>query len=150
MPRRIFLLKKLKHFEWTGLASELEGCLFSPLFDNLNLALKIELWMPLSNIPEAQHQRVWNGEGEIMTENEDFVFYRRCHVCNCVSRDNEPILKCQECAMQMAPFFYFDVRRTRVYADAPFDNTAQEEEYRPIEGLTAFWWNEDKAWVDEN
>ena len=72
---------------------------------------------------------------------EDYAFYRRCHVCNGVCADNEPILECTQCGHQMAPFFYFDVKKTRIYADglSSLGADSSTEGFRPIEGLTAFW-----------
>ena len=72
-------------------------------------------------------------------KSSDFSFYRRCHVCDCVNGSDEPVLECLDCHKVMAPFFFFDVRRSKIYSDRPFDKVNVEGKYRPIEGLTAFW-----------
>lgn len=84
-------------------------------------------------------------------EVKESIFYRRCHVCDGVSQGQEPVLKCQHCSKAMAPFFYFDVKQSRIYSDFLIAKEAKPsaikiemsvkklEKYSPIEGLTVYW-----------
>ena len=73
---------------------------------------------------------------------ESFLHVRRCHICGTVSESSAEILKCHGCSKSLLPFYYFDKRKVKEFADnetrpqlpAPSDHV-----YGPIRGLTAYW-----------
>lgn len=84
-------------------------------------------------------------------EAEKQNYYRRCHVCNHVTTSDEPVTECSCCKKVMAPFFFFDVKKTKIYSDIddPFlqacysaitsSDENEKEKRQPIEGLTVYW-----------
>jgi hypothetical protein len=76
---------------------------------------------------------------------DEFLHVRRCHVCGLVTESTNDILKCGGCNKSLLPFYYFDKRKVKEYADnekrvVEVVPAAREQgAYGPIRGLTAYW-----------
>lgn len=67
------------------------------------------------------------------------VSIRRCHICNHCSESESAVYKCSQCGKLFAPFFYFDDKRKPVQADYTLRPMNLNGQWRPIQGLTAYW-----------
>ncbi|MBX3023218.1 MAG: hypothetical protein KF799_16205 [Bdellovibrionales bacterium] len=65
--------------------------------------------------------------------------YRRCHVCGATCEAPSQVRHCSSCKKPFAPFYYFNDQFSPVQYDAGLRPTALEGEWRPIQGLTAYW-----------
>lgn len=66
---------------------------------------------------------------------------RRCHICGEVTEQEEAlVVHCLHCGKSMAPFFYFDDFKVRVFADTELRPEPPDGGDRvPVRGLTAHW-----------
>ena len=71
---------------------------------------------------------------------KDLTHFRRCHVCNTISTQNDQrVERCEECGKAYAEFFYFDDKYLPVPSDFTLRPPLIEGEYQPIYGLTSCW-----------
>lgn len=76
----------------------------------------------------------------VSSAGETFSHLRRCHVCGEVTESLlKPVSRCEHCGKPMAPFFYFDERGAVVLADGILRPPDLPNQYRAIQGLTAYW-----------
>lgn len=67
------------------------------------------------------------------------VSIRRCHVCGKCNEAEQSVKRCTFCDKPFAPFFYFDDRAKPVQADYQLRPLDLNGQWRPIQGLTAYW-----------
>lgn len=77
---------------------------------------------------------------------QNYLFIRRCHVCDNYMESSEEILQCEneKCKKFFLPFFYFDKRRLQENSDVRIRTLLQDPlEFElgqgPVVGLTAYW-----------
>ncbi len=71
------------------------------------------------------------------------IYFRRCHICQHLNETTpERANYCQRCSKSLSRFFYFDERILIFFDNQNYhqmDKPLISGQYRPIQGLTAFW-----------
>ena len=68
------------------------------------------------------------------------VHVRRCHMCGGINEADDGFVDtCEHCGKSLAPFYYFDDRFSVPPSDLVIRSPRLDGEYRPIQGLTAYW-----------
>jgi hypothetical protein len=65
--------------------------------------------------------------------------YRRCHICGKTCEAPSQVRRCDHCGKPFAPFYYFNDRLSPVQFDGGLRPPELDGEWRPIQGLTAYW-----------
>ena len=68
--------------------------------------------------------------------------YRRCHICGTLCESNSQIRKCSDCGKPFAPFYYFNDQFTPVLYEGGLRAPELPGQWRPLQGLTAYWQTE--------
>ena len=69
-------------------------------------------------------------------------YYRRCHKCDGVIEANEctkHVTECVFCNFPLAPFCFFDEKYSPVSSENHLRPVLSQEDYNPLQGLSAFW-----------
>jgi hypothetical protein len=65
--------------------------------------------------------------------------YRRCHVCGTFCEAQTLVRRCSRCDKPFAPFYYFDDKFSPVLNASGLRAPDLDGQWRPIQGLTAYW-----------
>jgi hypothetical protein len=65
--------------------------------------------------------------------------FRRCHMCGHICEALKPLRRCTSCDKAFAPFYYFNDQYTPVQAEGGLRAPDMEGQWRPLQGLTAYW-----------
>lgn len=65
--------------------------------------------------------------------------FRRCHICGTFCEAQKQVRKCTSCGKPFAPFYYFKDEFSPVQYDGGLRSPDLEGQWRPIQGLTAYW-----------
>lgn len=65
------------------------------------------------------------------------TYFRRCHICSTVTEQDKRVEQCQRCKKFLAPFYYFDDRKSFISSEN--QQKIKEGEIRPLMGLTVYW-----------
>lgn len=65
--------------------------------------------------------------------------FRRCHVCGTLCESDASVKKCSDCGKTFAPFYYFNDQFTPIALDQGLRSPELPGEWRPVQGLTAYW-----------
>lgn len=65
--------------------------------------------------------------------------FRRCHVCSTLCEAQYQVRRCQECGKPFAPFYYYNDQFQPIQLESGLRPPYREGEWRPIQGLTAYW-----------
>ena len=66
--------------------------------------------------------------------------YRRCHLCLTFCEHDGEVKRCDGCGKPFAPFYYYDDHQAPVLSAQGLRPAPRVEgEWRPIQGLTAYW-----------
>ncbi len=68
-----------------------------------------------------------------------YRFYRRCHVCGHISKDNLEILQCHNCHKHFAKYFFCDDFQQFIKADGTNDIKIGARKSRPLIGISFVW-----------
>lgn len=65
--------------------------------------------------------------------------YRRCHICGALCEGAMQVKSCTACGKPFAPFYYFNDKFTPVQGEGSLRPPHIEGQWRPLQGLTAYW-----------
>lgn len=66
-------------------------------------------------------------------------FIRRCHICGATTEETHQVDRCGDCGKSIAPFFYFDEKRSATFSESLLRPPVLPGEYSPVLGVSVIW-----------
>lgn len=81
----------------------------------------------------------WSDRYNMSNYRTKYRFYRRCHVCGFMSKDNLEILRCQHCEKNFAKYFFCEDFQQFLKTDDINKIKHGARKSRPLIGISFVW-----------